>query len=99
MIVAPDEISLFMEIMVETGVIQFDPVSGETIVVNEEILEKIKAYCSVVQDDLTISGVFWKRPCRSFVYFSLNVWGNSLAKAPGPGDFLFGCFNLQTQFP
>ena len=56
MIVAPDEISLFMEIMVETGVIQFDPVSGETIVVNEEILEKIKAYCSVVQDDLTISG-------------------------------------------
>lgn len=56
MIVAPDEISLFMEIMQETGVIRFDPVSRETVVVNEEILEKIKAYCSVVQDDLTISG-------------------------------------------
>ena len=56
MIVAPDETVLFMEIMEETGVIRFDPVSGETVVVNEEILEKIKAYCGVVQDDLTISG-------------------------------------------
>ncbi len=56
MIVAPDETVLFMEIMEETGVIRFDPESRETVVINEEILEKIKAYCSVVQDDLTISG-------------------------------------------
>ena len=55
MIASPDETVLFMEIMQETGVIRLDQASGETLVTNEEALEKIKAYCEVVQNDIIIS--------------------------------------------
>ena len=42
--------------MLETGVIKQDPNTGEVIIVNEELLEKLKDYCKVVSDDLTKSG-------------------------------------------